>query len=363
MQQHPSFDTWTAGFLIAVAMGLFLSVLLLSTKNKKSYPIAFFVLAFAAILFQYVLYWTGYQYVFPYFIMVPPLCYYLTGPLLYWYFLNLYQKPIPKTFAFHFIPACIVFCIYLLMLFRNTLGTQFSIPFIRLSSNQWFIATHMVAYFLVLKFSFVKLKDATSEFKTIRTNWAKILTWLYGIFILAYLSYYILVNFSFFNDEWDYAISIMMTLSIYTIGYFIFKEPKVFDGEFYAEIFLPNVSKAESLEDQLLDELYKKITTYMVQKKPYMHNELRLANLADQLDFSTHVLSKVINQRSGGNFNNFVNKYRLEAAESLLKEDPAASIKTIYFEVGFNSKAAFYTAFKEKHHCTPLQYRQDIKLS
>ncbi len=363
MQLSPSFDTWTAGFLIAVTMGFFLCGILLSGRTKKTFPIALFVLAFSLILLQYVLYWTHYQFVYPYIIYFPPVCYYATGPLLYWYFLNLYNKQKSKYFVLHFFPAMLCFVPYVFNLFKNIGFEINSIPLYSLPQYYQFIVIHMVVYtFLLFRVRKQNLNEP-SEFNSIRNRWSLVLACLYGLFIFSYLSYYILVNFEFFNTEWDYAISIVMTLSIYTIGYFIFKQPKVFDGEFYATVFLPNTSKAESLENQLLDEFYKKITTYMVEKKPYLNNELRLANLADLLGFSTHLLSKVINQKSGGNFNNFVNQYRLEAAEILLREDPDTPIKTVYFEVGFNSKAAFYAVFREKHRCTPLQFRQDVELS
>jgi len=86
---QPSFDTWTSGFLFAVVMGLFLFGILLSNRNKKNLPIAYLILAFSLILFQYVLYWTHYQKIIPYFVILPPVGYFSTGPLLYWYFLNL----------------------------------------------------------------------------------------------------------------------------------------------------------------------------------------------------------------------------------------------------------------------------------
>ncbi len=344
-------------------MGFFLVTLLLSNRNKKTVPIALFVLAFSLILLQYVLYWTHYQFKYPFLIHFPSVCYYTTGPLLYWYFLNLYKLEKPKYFALHFLPALVCFIPYVCYLLKN-LGLDITyIPFRDLSSYYQLQVIHMVLYTLLLFQLRKRHKNELLEFSSIRNRWAGVLVALYALFIGALVSYYISVNFTFFNAEWDYAISILMTLSIYTIGYFIFREPKVFDGEFYAEIFLPNASTSESLENRLLDELYKKITTHMVQNKPYFSNELRLSNLADQLGFSTHLLSKVINQKFGDNFNNFVNQYRIEAAEILLREDPSASIKTIYFDVGFNSKAAFYSAFKKKHACTPLQYRQALKRS
>lgn len=344
-------------------MGFFLVGILLSGRTRKTLPMALFVLAFSLILLQYVLYWTQYQFVYPYFVLLPVICYYATGPLLYWYFLNLYKKQQPKYFALHFIPVALCFVPYVFNLLKNTGFNIATIPLHSLPQYYQVIIVHMLVYAFLLFRLRQKHLAQPSEYNNIRNRWALLLASLYALFIFAYLSYYVLVNFEFFNIEWDYSISIVMTLTIYTIGYFIYKQPKVFDGEFYAELFLPNTSKAESLEDQLLGELYSKITKYMAHNKPYLDNELRLANLADQLGFSTHLLSKVINQKSEGNFNTFVNEYRLKAAEILLKEEPTTPIKTVYFEVGFNSKAAFYAAFREKHHCTPLQYRQGLKLS
>jgi len=42
--------------------------------------------------------------------------------------------------------------------------------------------------------------------------------------------------------------SIIMSVSIYAIGYFMFKQPEVFDGEFYSNLFLPIKNKNETFE-------------------------------------------------------------------------------------------------------------------
>ncbi len=200
-----------------------------------------------------------------------------------------------------------------------------------------------------------KNNDNASEYTKVRDNWAKVLVILFSLFIAAYISYYVLVNFSFFNAEWDYMISIMMSVSIYTIGYFIFKQPEVFNGELFSKLFLPIKNKKETFEISMLNEFYEHLTKYMEAKKPFTDNELRLVNLADQLGFSTHLLSKIIN--------NFVNDYRLIEAEFLLKSSKDIIIKHIYFDVGFNNKNSFYKAFKLKNNCTPTQFRFQYKQS
>ena len=218
----------------------------------------------------------------------------------------------------------------------------------------------MIVYAVLIAGLMREHRSAHGEYARVRRNWSKVLLSLYVIFIVAYASYWLLLNLPFFSPEWDYMISFTMSVSIYAIGYFIFRQPKVFDGELYNNLFLPDRSKEDSVEDALTLEFYTYLKGYMETEKPYLDNELRLVHLADKVGFSTHLLSKVINDRSGMNFNQFINHYRLEEAERLLIEDPFASIKTIYFDVGFNNKATFYKAFKNKYNCTPSEFKKQL---
>jgi len=356
MQQPPSFDTWTSGFLLAAATGIFLFLLLVSTKKKTNTPIAIIVLAFSLILVQYVLFWTGYQQHYPYFILVPQVCYYLIGPLLYVYYLNLYQKKNHKFYSIHFVVAFLAF-VPNLFLWLKYLGLfSGKIPLLIIVTNPWFIVTHLLIYVALIGLLVYKTSYSSSAYSQLRTRWARYLLLLFTLFTAAFISYYILVQFPFFNSQWDYMISITMSVSIYSIGYFIFKEPSIFNGELHTGLFLPKKSK-EPIEVLELETIYKDVTFLMQNEKPFTDNELRLAHLAERLNVSIHLLSKVINEKAEKNFNQFVNEYRLEEAERMLLNGDETPIKSIYFYVGFNNKATFYTAFKKKYQCTPSQYR------
>lgn len=357
---EPTFDTWTSIFLLAVAMGLFLFFVLITGKVKKNYPIALFVLAFSIILFQYVLYWTNYQNQYPYLIYIPHVCYYLTGPLLYLYLLNVYQVKVRSDYMLHFIPAFLTLLPNLIHWLNSTGILQANLPFQFLLTGHWFVVAHMVIYTIMIVRLILNNNSQGSEFQKVRHNWSLILISLYALFILAYISYYVLVKFSFFNSKWDYMISFIMSITIYTIGFFIVKRPSIFDGELFASVFLPIKNKEDSFEASLLNEFYENLTVYMKNEKPFIDNELRLVNLADQVGFSTHLLSRVINKKSGKNFNSFINDYRLNEAESLLLKNDDQYIKNIYFDVGFNNKATFYKAFKNKYNCTPSEYKKRL---
>lgn len=358
---QPSLDTWTSLFLLAVAMGIFLFIVLI-TSDKKNRPIAFLILSFSVILLQYVLFWTKYQNLFPYLIMIPPVCYYLTGPLLYKYFLNLYTKRPGFHFLLHFLIALIALIPNIMVWFKylGIIDPITKLPFTFLVNGHWIISGHMLLYIVLIINLIKKHQQKETEYQKLRYKWSKVLIALYLLFVLSYISYYILVNFEFFNSQWDYSISLMMSLSIYAMGYFIIKEPSIFNGELLSNIFLPVQNKGETFENSLLNEFFEKIVKYMEVEKPYRDNELRLVHLADQLGFSTHLLSKVINKKAEKNFNHFVNDYRLTEAEKLISENSSAKIKSIYFDVGFNNKATFNKAFKERFHCTPSEYKKRL---
>ena len=54
----------------------------------------------------------------------------------------------------------------------------------------------MAVYAALIWLLIRKHKNVTGELATVRRNWSKVLLSLFALFILAYVSYYALVNFS-----------------------------------------------------------------------------------------------------------------------------------------------------------------------
>lgn len=63
-------------------------------------------------------------------------------------------------------------------------------------------------------------------------------------------------------------------------------------------------------------------------------------------------------------FFDFVNEYRIEKAKELLThpERKEYTVLEILYEVGFNSKSSFNTAFKKRTGLTPTEYRRKNSL-
>ncbi|MGB5990013.1 MAG: AraC family transcriptional regulator [Marinifilaceae bacterium] len=117
-----------------------------------------------------------------------------------------------------------------------------------------------------------------------------------------------------------------------------------------------------SLKISESSEMWDDIINIMNDKKAYRNPEYRLNDLADCLGKALHHVSQIINEREGISFSEFINKYRIEEAKQLLVSDKSRelTILAIAYEVGFNSKSAFYSAFKKSTNLTPSAYKNSM---
>ena len=113
--------------------------------------------------------------------------------------------------------------------------------------------------------------------------------------------------------------------------------------------------------DTYLQQWKEKVTASMQYDELYKDAELTLSQLAKKLSTNSSVLSKVVNQGFGLNFNDFVNEYRVKAVMELLKagEQKNQTLLGIAYDCGFNSKATFNRAFKKKTGLSPKEWIED----
>ncbi|NQY30498.1 MAG: AraC family transcriptional regulator [Flavobacteriaceae bacterium] len=81
------------------------------------------------------------------------------------------------------------------------------------------------------------------------------------------------------------------------------------------------------------------------------------------MDTNKSYTSKIINDYSNKNYNNFVNEYRVNEARKLLteKENWSFTIEFIASKVGFKSKSTFNIAFKKFTGITPSYFLSSVR--
>jgi len=120
----------------------------------------------------------------------------------------------------------------------------------------------------------------------------------------------------------------------------------------------PIKQKTALLDVNTTTEYSSRLIAHITENKSYLNPDLSLRDLAKQIEIHPNQLSWILNNSIGKNFNEFINKYRIEAFKSNAKaqENENLTIEGLAYESGFNSKTVFNTYFKRETGLTPRQF-------
>ncbi|GGG48715.1 hypothetical protein GCM10010976_20080 [Bizionia arctica] len=169
-------------------------------------------------------------------------------------------------------------------------------------------------------------------------------------------------NLKTFADPYQFSMN-MASLLLLSISTALLLFPKLLEGAILIDI--PNIEKYRNSN---LTEVNKEIILEKWKlfiedsSKPYLNPKICISEIADNLNTNPQRLSQVINEKTGMNFNDAINAFRIEEAKRLLVSDSYSklTIDAIAHKSGFNSKSPFYTAFKKNTGLTPKQFIASI---
>lgn len=117
-----------------------------------------------------------------------------------------------------------------------------------------------------------------------------------------------------------------------------------------------------ALSSALLDDYKEKLDLLINEEKVYLDNELTLDVLAKKMRIPMHHLTQLFNIYLGENFNQYINRYRVErACELLMESDDSLSMEQVAFNSGFNSKVSFNRHFRNTTGFSPKEYMNNRK--
>jgi len=112
----------------------------------------------------------------------------------------------------------------------------------------------------------------------------------------------------------------------------------------------------KTIEKEQID----KMQDFVKRERPYLNPSLSLRSLAQQLGIHPNRLSWLLNEFIGENFNEFINKERINHFKQLVldPDNSHISLLGLAYESGFNSKTVFNTTFKKEVGMTPREFQQ-----
>lgn len=148
--------------------------------------------------------------------------------------------------------------------------------------------------------------------------------------------------------------------SAFVFGFYImgFRHPAVM-ANYQVRIQLG--SRKSLLKPERIPEMERKLSELMGTEHIYVNPDLSLNELAQKIDVSLSQLSEYLNAVKKVNFHQYVGRYRIEAAQKLLSENPKMAIIEAAFEVGYNTLSSFNRMFKTITGKAPREFRKGEK--
>ncbi len=110
------------------------------------------------------------------------------------------------------------------------------------------------------------------------------------------------------------------------------------------------------LDAARLEQIARRIEAAFRVDRLHANPGLSLSDLSSRIGVRANYISQTLTRALGTSFFEYVNRFRVEDAKRLLRNGEA-SITTISYEAGFNSRSAFYSAFKAETGITPSAFR------
>jgi AraC-like DNA-binding protein len=282
---------------------------------------------------------------------------FMVTPLYYWYIRSrLFRSALSFRRAVpHALPALISFWLVLLDIFPFHIKTKLlawlsEYPVFNTALNIQILCYNLSAWILLRRYqSQFDRFYSSRNFKS--TDWIAFLIYSYCITatligaleIIFPLNKIMIVSYGLF---WIFLNVIYLKVMILPVDIAGVEE----DNQVHSAINEDNVLSVFPAIEQTIRE-----------EKLYLNPDLTLRELSQKLKIPDRTLSQVIRQRTGRNFCDFVNAFRIEYAKlkMLTPENKGLTILEILYDSGFNSKSVFNFQFRKFTGKSPLQFKKD----
>ena len=359
-------------YLFSALIGFFIGIMLLLVK-KRDYMatllISIFVLIHSVFIFHLFLYLTNLQFRVPHTLFMSSIFSYLYGPLIYFYFKRItLNYRFRKADMLHAIPTVFIVAVTIpvfLLPAEEKLRVMFGVgamdkmPYLVYGFSTKLLSL-LIYGFLVLR---IYLRSNKYEWIPIESKkWIRNLATLTQVYVLSYFIYGFIIIKVIPKSAFLYNIQIVaMASMVLYVGYKSYLRPNLFVTGYGKK---KNKYTKSGLTPSFSRELKEQLMQLLEVEKIYRQNNINLATVSDKLGTTRHNTSQVINEHFGLNFFELINKYRIDEAKEILKNDKKKSLNIIdvAYEVGFNNKVTFNKSFRKQLSLTPSQFLSTLNL-
>ena len=165
------------------------------------------------------------------------------------------------------------------------------------------------------------------------------------------------------SSIWNYVLLVIEILLVLLLIYlFIILRKKhvpvspPVEQEFSVEQEQPAEQEPIATEPEPDTPLMQRIQQLIEGQKLYLRSDLKVIDVATELGINSRYVSDCINQTKGCSFSLYVNRFRIEYAKQLMRNQSQKKVSSVYLEAGFANESSYFRTFKLVTGMTPKEW-------
>jgi AraC-like DNA-binding protein len=384
------FGSMSITLLIGAMYGvLFATLLSFGQANRIANRfLALLLIVIALRLLPYIIGYAGYYDAYPWLSFLPYEASLAIGPLLYFYVRSLSspEQILPARWWLHFLPVLAQLAYYCVVFpqplaFKNNWNSTIHVPYVVPVEQTLTFASIAIYWFLSFRHyrGYQRwLEQNVSDREDHHIEWLRNFLIALGMTLVFWIAMVVI-------DRWIEPLDYFQRFPFYAwlqlLAYYLGTEgyrnarhryPPWQDAETVAASELPAPETLTAAAEPLVEPstmpsvaardwqaIASRWRETLASQAYWRDSELTLAKLARKLGTNTSDLSRAINEGLGMNFNELVNRLRVDSVKAqLASPDEKRTVLDLAFEAGFSSKASFNRSFKLYAGTTPTEFRE-----
>ena len=108
--------------------------------------------------------------------------------------------------------------------------------------------------------------------------------------------------------------------------------------------------------DVAAQELMSRINDLMERRQLYLNSDLKVSDIAEAFNVHRNDISACINSQKGCTFAQYINHYRIDYAQQLMRHEPDKKISSVWLESGFGTEQTFFKIFRAATGLSPKEW-------
>ena len=345
MSNGPLFFISALGAFNGLVLGIYF-LFFLRSRKIPNYFLGALLIALSLRIGKSVLYYFNSSLLQIYLQIGLSACWFI-GPFV-WYYIRAEKEQIKK------VPRTWIWSILSLLVIILAVGLIFPYPQHPAVWNKYVVQLIYTQWGIFLLLSVVELKDVIKKAGQ-PTQLKPFEIWLITT-LTVNLAIFICYLWALLGHSKGVYISgaIIFSVVLYAGGLVLLHRRR--RDDLFSDVQVKYANKKISADDAQL--MLHRLEGVMTEKSVFKNPNLKLNDLAREINVSAHQLSQLLNESLGKGFTLYVNEYRIQEACRILTTAENLTIEAIGEEVGFNSKSTFFSAFKKLKGMTPAMYQQ-----